>query len=99
MNGGDPWVRTKDGIATPFQLGKKSAQCTLSVMHFVFRFRMLFSFLFYFILFYLRYLRGECVSYFRIWHVSCELPTMGSYSFMSSLPLWRCCNFGCPFFM
>ena len=42
-----PSLRTKDGIATPFQLGKKSAQCTLSVMHFVFRFRMLYFILFY----------------------------------------------------
>ena len=52
---------------------------------------------FYFILFYLRYLRGECVSYFRIWHVSCELPTMGSFTVVSLLPLWRCYNFVGPF--
>ena len=34
MNGGDPWVRTKDGIATPFQLRKKVLSFPLSVVHF-----------------------------------------------------------------
>ena len=66
MNGGDPWVRTKDGIATPFQLRKKVPDVRHLLCGFMSSCR---DALFYFILFYLRYLRGECVSYFRIWHV------------------------------
>ena len=42
---------------------------------------------FYFDVFVFTVLRDECVSYFRIWHVFCELPTMGSFTFLSLLPL------------
>ena len=67
MNGGDPWVRTKDGSATPFQLRKKVLQLShpfVRFSHVSFGMRC-----FYFYVFVFAVLRDECVSYFRIWHV------------------------------
>ena len=65
---GDPWVRTNDGSATPFQLRKKVLQ--FSVISCAFCLWSLSACaVFYYVFIYMRCLRDECVSYFRLWHV------------------------------
>jgi hypothetical protein len=85
MNGGDPWVRTKDGSATPFQLRKKVLQFPLSVVHFVcghFQHVQFFiMFLFICDVYVTNALRTSVYGTFI-----CELPTMGSCAVSSLLP-------------
>ena len=85
MNGGGPWVRTKDGSATPFQLRKKVLQFPLSVVHFVcghFQHVQFFiMFLFICDVYVTNAFRTSVYGTFI-----CELPTMGSCAVSSLLP-------------